>query len=169
MKDLPDIPPLTPVISESESLLWQVSPLFFGGIMLVVILSNHALFTELVSFLHNHVTMPLVEKKRTWLARPCLYFSIIILLASHLAEIMIWAYALVFANLVTNIQSAIYFSGSTYTTLGYGSDIMPTAWNSITAVIALSGMFSIAWTTSSLMSMLSAFHPQSFKTSRQPD
>lgn len=159
-----EIQPLTPVINESESLLLQVSPLIFGGVVLVLILSNHALFTECVTFLHNRVTTQFFEKNRTWIARPFLYLSIILLLSAHLIEIMIWAYALVFANLVTNLQDAVYFSGSTYTTLGYGSDIMPESWNSITAVIALSGMFSIAWTTSSLMSMLGLFHPRKIKS-----
>ncbi len=161
MNNLPDPQPLSPVIHESESLLLQVSPLLFGGFVLMLVLSNHALFTECVSFLHNRVTKQLFETNRTWLARPFLYLSVLLLLAAHLIEIMIWAYALVFANLAPNLQDAVYFSGSTYTTLGYGSDIMPESWNAITAVIALSGMFSIAWTTSSLMSMIGLFHPRS--------
>lgn len=57
-----------------------------------------------------------------------------------------------------DIQKALFFSASTYTTLGYGSDIMPQAWNAVTAVIALSGMFSIAWTTSFLIGMVAMFH-----------
>lgn len=161
MNNLPDSQPLSPVIHDSESILLQVSPLLFGGFVLMLILSNHAFFTECVSFLHNRVTRQLVETNRTWIARPFLYLSVLLLLASHLVEIMIWAYALVFANLAPNLQEAVYFSGSTYTTLGYGSDIMPESWNAITAVIALSGMFSIAWTTSSLMSMIGLFHPRS--------
>jgi hypothetical protein len=35
---------------------------------------------------------------------------------------------------------------------------MPQAWNAVTAVIALSGMFSIAWTTSFLIGMVAMFH-----------
>jgi hypothetical protein len=83
----------------------------------------------------------------------------VLILTSHLGDIVILGYALLWSGLVTNISQALYFSGSTYTTLGYGQDIMPPAWNTITAVIALSGMFCIAWTTSVLMSIVSVFHP----------
>lgn len=163
MNHPPDLSPIAPVINESESLITQFSPLVFGGFVLILILSNHALYTEIASYIHNRFTTRLIAARKTWLARPVLYFTIILLLASHLVEILIWAYALHYAKLVPDFQSALYFSGSTYTTLGYGSDIMPQAWNAITAVIALSGMFSIAWTTSSLLSMLGVLHPFSFK------
>jgi len=44
---------------------------------------------------------------------------------------------------------------------------MPPAWNTITAVIALSGMFCIAWTTSVLMSIVSVFHPHRLKAPKE--
>jgi uncharacterized membrane protein YjdF len=96
---------------------------------------------------------------RRWLARPLLYVSILVLVVSHLVEIAIWGYALYWCGLAKNLSEALYFSGSTYTTLGYGSDILPDSLNAITAVIALSGMFSIAWTTSILMSNIGHIHP----------
>jgi hypothetical protein len=61
----------------------------------------------------------------------------------------------------------VYFSGSTYTTLGFGSDILPDSLNSITVVIALSGMFAIAWTTSVLMTMLGAFRPSRIRAMKK--
>ncbi len=149
--------PIAPVVQDSEAIAAQVSPILFGGLILILILTNHAFFTEIASLIHNRVTVPLLEKQMRWRARPVFYLTLGVLLISHLVEIGIWGYALVFANLAKNLDAAIYFSGSTYTTLGYGQDIMPDAWNSITTVIALSGMFSIAWTTSLLMSMIGAF------------
>jgi voltage-gated potassium channel Kch len=145
---------LTPIVKDSEVLVSQVSPVLFAAVGFILIMINHAFFTELVSFLHTRVTKPLLDANRRLLARPALYFGVLILISSHLVEICIWGYALVWAGFVAGIGEALYFSGSTYTTLGYGNDILPGATNSITAVIALSGMFSIAWTTSSLMGMI---------------
>ena len=151
--------PIEPVIRDSEAIASTLSPVLFGGLMMMVILSNHALFSEIVMWVHLRFTMPICDKKGRWIARPFLYLSMLLILASHLVEIGIWGYALVWSGLVKDINQALYFSGSTYTTLGYGQDIMPQAWNAITAVIALTGMFSIAWTTSVLMNMISIFHP----------
>ena len=155
--------PLEPVIQDTEVIASTISPVLFGGIVLVGILSNHAFFSEIVQWIHYRYTIPIRNKKGRWMARPFLYLGMILILSSHLLEIGIWGYALVWSGLVKDIGQALYFSGSTYTTLGYGEDIMPAAWNSLTAVIALSGMFSIAWTTSLLMNMIGSFHPH-----RQP-
>lgn len=150
-----DLQTLQPVVENAEVLASQISPVLFSGMVLIIILTNHAIFTEVVQAIHNRFTLPLLREKRAWLARPFLYASIVLMIVAHLVEIGIWGLALHWAGLAKNLSEAVYFSGSTYTTLGYGSDILPASQNAITAVIALSGMFSIAWTTSVLMTMLS--------------
>jgi hypothetical protein len=147
-----------PILDESWIFLSEISPLLFGGVMLIVILTNHALFAELASYIHTRFIAPLIACQRYGIARPFLYLGFLLMLSSHLVEISIWGYVLSLTGLVPDLHKALFFSASTYTTLGYGNDIMPEAWNAITAVIALSGMFSIAWTTSFLISMVAIFH-----------
>lgn len=159
--------PIEPVLQDTEAIANSLSPVLFGGVVMLLILSNHALFSELVQWINQRFTLPISARKGRWIARPFLYLSMVLILASHLVEIGIWGYALVWSGLVKDIGQALYFSGSTYTTLGYGEDIMPSAWNSVTAVIALSGMFSIAWTTSLLMNMIGAFHPHRLKIPKE--
>lgn len=156
-----------PVLNESRILISDFSPLLFGGVMLIVILTTHALFAELVSYIRMRFIEPLIAHKRYLIARLFIYFGFFLMLTSHLAEIGIWGYALSLSGLVPDIQKALFFSASTYTTLGYGSDIMPQSWNAVTAVIALSGMFSIAWTTSFLIGMVAMFRDR--KTSSGGD
>lgn len=166
--------PIEPVIQDTEAIALTISPVLFGAIISIVILSNHAVFSEVVQWIHFRFTMPIRDKKGPWMARPFLYTSMVLILTSHILDIVIWGYALYWSGLVKDIGQALYFSGSTYTTLGYGEDIMPPAWNAITAVIALSGMFCIAWTTSVLMNIISLFHPHRLvpskvKTLAHPD
>ena len=40
---------------------------------------------------------------------------------------------------------------------GYGEDIMPVGWKLLTTIIALSGMFAFAWTTSVLLNMMKMY------------
>ena len=161
-----DFQNLQPVVENAEVLASQISPILFAGALLVVILANHAIFTEIVQSIHNRFTLPLQRRKGAWLARPFLYFSIVLMIVSHLVEISIWGCALYWSGLAKNLSEAVYFSGSTYTTLGYGTDILPESQNAITAVIALSGMFSIAWTTSVLMNMIGGFHTRRVPTEK---
>jgi voltage-gated potassium channel Kch len=156
-----------PILDESWIFISDISPLLIGGVMLIVILTNHALFAELASYIHTRFIAPLIARQRYGIARPFLYLGFLLMLSSHLVEISIWGYVLSLTGLVPDLHKALFFSASTYTTLGYGNDIMPEAWNAITAVIALSGMFSIAWTTSFLIGMVAIFHDR--KTSPPPD
>lgn len=151
---------LAPIVKESEAIVSQVSPVVFAVVVFIAVLLNHALFTEAVSYWHRKVTMPLLKTNRWWLGRPAIYLSFFAMVASHLVEIGLWGYALVWAGFLPTVPEAVYFSGSTYTTLGYGTDPLPGASNAITVVIALSGMFSIAWTTSALMSMIRDARPE---------
>lgn len=152
--------PIVPLEQDSSFLASQSSPIVLGLAILLVVLINHAIFIELVTSLHNRCTVPFFERSRHLLSRGSLYLSIALLVCSHLVEISIWAWALVLAGLVPGFYEAAFFSGSTYTTLGYGEELLPGSWDTITVMIALSGMFSIAWTTSSLISMIAVFHPE---------
>ena len=73
-------------------------------------------------------------------------------------------------GLVDTLRQALTFCGSTYTTVGYNSDLMPEGWKVMTMIIALSGMFSFAWTTGVMMLMLKPFHAAQYAriTGRDP-
>ncbi len=158
-----------PILDESVIFISDISPILFGGGMLIVILTTHALFAELVGYIRMRCIEPLIDRQRYLLVRPVIYLGFLLMLSSHLVEISIWGYVLSLTGLIPDLHKALFFSASTYTTLGYGKDIMPEAWNAITAVIALSGMFSIAWTTSFLIGMVGMFHSRkNAKTSGRP-
>ena len=82
----------------------------------------------------------------------------------------LWAILVFQLDLVDTLRQAITFCGSTYTTVGYNSDLMPEGWKVMTMIIALSGMFSFAWTTGIMMMMLRPFHAAQYAriTGRDP-
>jgi hypothetical protein len=73
----------------------------------------------------------------------------------QLGSILIWTIALYATGLIEDIRLAMLFSGSSYTTLGIFSDMLPKGWKSVAFYISFSGLFSFAIATSSMISMLS--------------
>lgn len=146
------------VVHDSELIAGFFSPLGFAGVILLLVLINHALFTEVVIWIHERFMDPLLAKGKALQARLVGYACILTMVAGHLTEIVIWATSLVMTGLIPSMSTALYYCGSTYTTLGYGSDPMANGRNAITVVIALSGMLTIAVTTSILMSQFSRYH-----------
>ena len=90
-------------------------------------------------------------------ARVGVALGVVIALAAHMVEVLIYAaawLALIHAGLVElNVPApspidAVYFSGSVYTSLGFG-DIVPVRGGQILAVSeAVTGLVLIAWTAS---------------------
>jgi hypothetical protein len=146
------------MVHDSELIAGFFSPLGFAAVILFLVIINHALFSEAVIWIHERSMDPLIANGKALKARLVGYACILIMVAGHLTEIVIWATSLVITGLIPSMSKALYYCGSTYTTLGYGSDPMANGRNAITVVIALSGMLTIAVTTSILMSQFSRYH-----------
>ena len=65
----------------------------------------------------------------------------------HLIEIGAWAAIYVSLGAMPGLQEALYFSGVTYTTTGYGDLVLPPEWRLVGAVEALTGIMMCAWST----------------------
>lgn len=65
-------------------------------------------------------------------------FTVIISL--HMVEMVIWA-VLYFANsLFPNFETALYFSITSYTTIGFGDVLLPPAWRMLGGIEAVTGV-----------------------------
>ena len=65
----------------------------------------------------------------------------------HMVEIAVWAWFYVAQGAMPDAQAALYFSGVTYTTTGYGDLVLPPAWRLVSAVEALTGILMCGWST----------------------
>jgi len=58
----------------------------------------------------------------------------------HLVEIAVWALFYIWQHCLPDAESAFYFSGVTYTTVGYGDLVLPVEWRLLSAVEGLTGI-----------------------------
>jgi len=75
----------------------------------------------------------------------------------HLTEIIIWTLFILALGLMDDGIQALLFVGSSYTTVGFVGDILPMGWKSVAFFISFTGLFSIAWTTSTMIGMTNSF------------
>ena len=128
--------------------------LVFGGAMLVVIVLMHATG---VRYITNHVVARwrnIMQRPTTWRADVLMGSSVFVLLALHLAEMVAWAAALVYSGLVPDWRTAGFFAGNTYTTVGYGTFVLPNGWRMLAPIIAISGLFTFGWSGSVLVDLV---------------
>jgi hypothetical protein len=90
----------------------------------------------------------LVVQNRSGMAHLLFFSCILTLLMSHLTQIMIWSWFLYWPGIMTNPHHAVLLSGSTYTTVGFVNDTLPERWQLLEVIMAVSGLFAFAWSTS---------------------
>ena len=126
-----------------------------GGVILILLFHGTSINHVLMRF-ENMTASNLAKKEYHWVfIHFYITFSFIALI--HVIEVLIWALLTHQLGLLTNINDAILFAGSCYTTLGIVQDILPNGWKSLAFIIAFSGLFSLAWTTSIMIDMTDTY------------
>jgi hypothetical protein len=128
--------------------------LVFGGAMLLLIVIFHAAGVRFVTSHVAHRSQLIMQRPTAWRADLLMSSMVFMLLTLHLVEIVIWAAALVYSGLVVDWRAAGFFAGNTYTTVGYGTFVLPGGWHMLAPIIAISGLFTFGWSGSVLVNLI---------------
>ena len=124
-------------------------------ILVSINVSIHA--TGMVALFQWVIRMrPRIEKKfgppdEIWLL--IRIFAVIISL--HLAQICAWAGFYTLWGGLENFESALYFSVSSYTTIGYGDVVLPPKWRLLGGIEGVTGVLMFGWSTGGIFAVAS--------------
>src|ERR1700709_1371107 len=77
-----------------------------------------------------------------------------VLMAAHIAEVMLWSFAYATVGVAAAGTDLIYFAFVNYTTLGYG-DVTPLQrWNLLGPMTAMNGVLLFGWSTAVIFAVL---------------
>ena len=93
-----------------------------------------------------------------WLNSRLLLRMIWWLVLLHLAEISIWGLFYLWRRCLPNAESAFYFSGSTYTTLGYGDLVMAKPRRMLGPIESLTGVLMCGLSSGYFFVVVSRIH-----------
>ena len=136
------------------SAVMPAADLLLGGSMLVLIVLVHAAGVRTVTSSVVHGSQRILQRPAMWRADLLMSQGVFMLLALHVLEIFLWAAALVYTGLVPTWRLAGFFSGNTYTTIGYGTMVLPPGWEMLAPLIAISGLFTFGWSGSVLVDLI---------------
>ena len=98
-----------------------------------------------------------LERFATWIDLDRIVVPVGIVLGLFVVHgVEIWLYALIYwqLHLLPNLESALYFSTSAYSTLGETGAVLPVAWRVMGVLEAVNGMLLIGWSTAFLFQIL---------------
>ena len=79
----------------------------------------------------------------------------LILAAAHLAQVALWALALLLCGQVSGFETAFYVSAQNYTTLSYGDVLLAQRWRLLGPLEAMNGLLFFGLSTAVLFAVMS--------------
>lgn len=76
---------------------------------------------------------------------------VIALFAIIAVEIWIWAFVYLWLGVVGDLETAVYFSTVTFSTVGYGDVVPAHEWRLLAGIEGVSGLLLIGWSTAYLV------------------
>ncbi len=90
-----------------------------------------------------------------------------VLILIHLIEIAVWALFFLWAGCLPDAESAFYFSGVTYATVGYGDLVLPQPWRMLGPLEGLTGILMCGLSTGFFFAIFARLLGARFKTEPQ--
>lgn len=143
-----------------ETVLTETLPvpdMVFGGSMLVLVIMFHAFWIRLITSSFLKRSQGQGVRSQLWRADLLFAFMVVALLSLHMAEVFIWSVGLVLGGVVSDWAKAGYFAANCYTALGEPFTL-PHAWRLLAPIIAISGIFTFAWTASVLVNFVARYN-----------
>jgi voltage-gated potassium channel len=85
------------------------------------------------------------------------------LLLLHLAEAVVWGLFFLLVGAFPDLEAAVYFSLTSYTTVGYGDLTLPERWRLLGPIEAAVGILMLGWSTGILVAAIGAIYRPQFR------
>jgi hypothetical protein len=132
----------------------MLAQILVGGAASLINIAIHSVWTV---FLDHAV-------RRYWAKRPHPRFlrdrvvlmmaTLAILMAAHVAEVLVWAATYAAVGAAPSGGGRIYFAFVNYTTLGYGDVLPVTAWQLLGPLTAMNGILLFGWSTAVILDVV---------------
>jgi hypothetical protein len=147
----------TEMVVEALSEALPVHDIVFGGAVLVLVIMFHAFWIRIITNSFLERTHPDRAPTRLWEVDLMFALMVLALLSLHLSEVVLWSVALVMRGIVNKWSVAALFAANCYTALGQPF-ALPLLWRMVAPIIAMSGIFTFAWTASVLVNFVARYN-----------
>lgn len=90
------------------------------------------------------------------------------LLLLHLVEAAVWAGLYWLTGSLPDAETALYFSLTSYTTLGYGDVVLPAEWRLLGPIEAATGILMFGWSTGVMVAAITRIYGEQLRSLAEP-
>lgn len=87
-------------------------------------------------------------------------FTVLVVFLSHIVQIWLWALLFLYLepNILHNLETALYFSTSSFTTVGFGDVFLDEEWRLLSSFEAANGFILFGWSTAFIFEIISKLY-----------
>jgi hypothetical protein len=131
------------------------APIIAAVVLAFVSAIIHALGLLMLLYWHTR-QWPKIEANFSPRRNLQLFLALIgVILVLHVLEIGVWAGCYSWQHCLPDFETSFYFSGATYTTLGYGDVVLPRPWRLVGVLESLTGVLLMGWSAAFFFAMVS--------------
>jgi hypothetical protein len=121
-----------------EDLLFQ--QLSVSAVLIAATTFVHAVFVAAAAAIFRTVKGPVWGLFRFLRDSVVMVLLVLLLMTAHFIEIAMWTLTFLHFDLFPELETALYFSAASYTTLGFGDVLAPASWRLLSGAAAANGL-----------------------------
>jgi len=99
-----------------------------------------------------------LESRSTYLRVALLLRLFVGIVLLHLVQVGLWAVVFWRAQELPNVDTALYFSLATYTTIGFGDVVVGPGWRVLAGIEGLTGILLVGWSTAFVFAVVNRMY-----------
>ncbi len=132
--------------------------LFIGTVLICVTVIIHAIFLDiLIRWIDRSANGARLIFKRHWKI-PLLVSAVLGVFVAHIIQIWLWAIFYLLAGAIDTLEASLYFSTSTFTTVGFGDIVLNEQWRLVSAFQSANGFILFGWSTAFIFEIMSRLY-----------
>ena len=134
--------------------------LIVGSFLIILTVIIHAVVLDrLIKRITILAPIMFDKTPRLWKVH-ILSMTVLCVFLAHVIQVIIWAVFYVAVNALPDFEEALYFSTSTFTTVGYGDVVLDKSWRLTSAFQSANGFIMFGWSTAFIFEVMSKLYKE---------
>ena len=135
---------------------------FIGALLICLTVVIHAIALDsLFTWLERSKNKVRLVFRKHWKI-PILVTAVLGVFIAHIVQIWIWALFYLFVGALPDFEESLYFSTSTFTTVGFGDIFLDKTWRLISSFQSANGFILFGWSTAFIFEVMSKLYEDDF-------
>ena len=135
-----------------------VNQLIIGALLVCLTVFIHAITLDRLMKFVEKIGPQLYKRLRSVWKPSLLMMTVLGIFCAHIVQIWLWAGFYMAINAFSDFETALYFSTSSFTTVGYGDVYLGKDWRLLSSFQSANGFILFGWSTAFIFEIMSMLY-----------